>query len=111
MTKIIDIKKSVGFLFIIPVFFLNLACNTSSNQHELKLIVFEIQGGWGYKINIDKKTIIYQPYIPVVAGNKPFHSKSDALKVGEKVTGKIRKGEIPMVTKEDLKECGISVEP
>jgi len=46
----------------------------------------------GYRINLNNKTIIYQPNIPVIEGIKTFRTKEDALKTGQIVINKFELG-------------------
>ncbi len=95
--------------FLIGIFFLCLfiACIQHSNS-DINLIVFKTDNGWGYKINLKNKLYIYQPIIPAIEGNRPFHSKNDAFKTGKIVVKKIRNNQIPTVTKSELIKAGIS---
>lgn len=77
----------------------------------IAVIAFQPEsGGWGYKINVGHKTFIEQPIIPVIMGKKPFQSKEDALKVGEYLAAKMRKGEgmFPDLTWRELVEMKIA---
>lgn len=73
----------------------------------LALKTYQVENGWGYSIALKGKVIINQPFIPAVEGRKPFESKSDAAKTGRMVMKKIRKGEMPTITIEELKKAGI----
>jgi len=69
---------------------------------------FRTDGGWGYSITKkDGKVMINQPFIPGIQGQQPFSTKRDAAKVGRMVKMKLRKGEIPSITPEELKKAGI----
>ncbi len=100
------IKKLTGIL-LIPVFFLLINCNHKPKYAELKLTVVEVENGWGYKIDVNDTTLIYQPTIPGIYGNKPFHSKEDAKKIGEIVLRKLSKRQIPSISEEELIKNGI----
>jgi hypothetical protein len=98
-------------LINIVIVFLFFNCNTYQtqiNNQGLKVHVFEINKGWGYKIELNNKTIIYQPFIPVISGEVAFKSKNDALKTGNLVMNKILNNKVPTLTKEDLVNNGIS---
>lgn len=103
------IKKVFLFVFIASLFYLFACHYNKAVKSKLNLIVFEIDNGWGYKINLDNKTIIYQLFIPVVEGNKAFHTKIEALKAGEIVLQKIKTHQAPIITKEELIKAGISI--
>jgi hypothetical protein len=103
------IKKFKGYFLIAFIMFLVSCHNNTSIKSDLNINVFKINNGWGYKINIKNKTIIYQPCIPVITGNEAFHSKSDALKAGEIVLYKITQGQLPVLTRQELINAGISI--
>ncbi|WP_157309237.1 DUF4907 domain-containing protein [Chitinophaga tropicalis] len=80
-------------------------------QDSIAVIPFQLEnGGWGYKINIGPKTFIEQTIIPVIMGRKTFQSKEDALKVGECIASKMRKGEgrFPNLTRQELLDMKIA---
>jgi hypothetical protein len=82
------------------------ALKTESFEYEMKTIYSEEQG-WGYQILKNGKTLINQPNIPAVQGNKGFSSKKNAEKTGQFVLSKIQKGQFPpMVTPEELDSLG-----
>jgi hypothetical protein len=68
-------------------------------------------GGWGYDILGDSvKTIIHQPFIPAHSGGQGFASKEDAMKVGELVIDKIKKGNFPPgVSYQEMKNIGVTL--
>jgi hypothetical protein len=56
---------------------------------------FPVPGGWGYDIMVDNKGYIHQSFVPGVPGHRAFASKDDALKVGNFIIQKLKKGVIP----------------
>jgi hypothetical protein len=83
----------------------------SSNTKEFELELFKNKADkWGYSIQLNNKTIIYQEYIPCVEGNVCFSSKSDAKQVGELVLTKIQNHERPSITIKELEELNIPLE-
>jgi hypothetical protein len=75
---------------------------SEATDYQVKTIYSDEQG-WGYQILKDGKTLINQPNIPAVQGNKGFSSKENADKTGQFVLSKIYKGQFPpMVTTEEL---------
>lgn len=61
-----------------------------------------IEGGWGYKIEVNHKLFIYQRQIPCLAGDQLFPTKESALAVAHMVTEKLLKGENPSLTKREV---------
>lgn len=63
---------------------------------------------WGYKITANGRTIISQTNIPGFPGNLGFNLENNAVRTGEFVLSKIKKGEFPpTVTIEDLNRLGV----
>jgi hypothetical protein len=70
--------------------------------HFYDLELYRSGDGWGYDILIKGKPYIHQPFIPAVEGEIPFRDRESARKTGRLVIGKIRKHEIPAVSKEEI---------
>ena len=58
-------------------------------------------------IKLDKQTVIYQPFVPVLSQRKPFKTPDEAAKVGDLVLERLESGQDFSVTEEDLKSLGI----
>ncbi|WP_161596822.1 DUF4907 domain-containing protein [Chitinophaga vietnamensis] len=69
---------------------------------------FAINGGWGYKVNMDGHTYIYQDVIPGIQGNHVFRSKEEAVRVGNAVVAKLSKHQIPSMSEEELRQMNIN---
>jgi hypothetical protein len=66
--------------------------------------------GWGYNIREEGKTLIHQDRIPSVPGIKPFVSKEDAMKVGQLMIDKLKKGLFPpAVTYQEMQGLGVDM--
>lgn len=76
--------------------------NANTSYH----IIDAPNGTFGYDVFVDGKLMIHQTSIPAMPGNDGFQTKDDASKVAEMVISKIRKGEMPMVTPEEMKVLG-----
>ena len=74
--------------------------NVSTDGYSME--TFKSADGWGYQIKKGKKTIIVQPFIPCLIGEKPFPDEKSAMKIGEFVLSKIRNDEDPSITIEEL---------
>ena len=72
-------------------------------KQQPKLEVIEVKGGWGYEIKIKQKVLIYQPYIPVINGERPFPNKESAEQVGKLVLKRLTHKAHFAVTEEDLR--------
>lgn len=65
---------------------------------KLTVKVFENKegiSGFGYDVLSDGKTLIHQPHLPAVSGNKGFSTKEDAEKTAALMLMKIQKGIMP----------------
>ena len=69
--------------------------------------VFKTDAGWGYNILVNKRIFIHQEYIPAIIGNNPFPNKEAAKKAAKMIIIKLKMGQIPAITKEDLKKLQI----
>jgi hypothetical protein len=108
MTRSI-IKKitwvTVGILLLLVVgWFVKPLITHHSKQPDLSVNVIKVDGGWGYEIAQGEKVIISQPYIPAIPGRVAFKSESDAEKIGTLVVEKLKAGQNPSVTPEELKQ-------
>lgn len=63
---------------------------------------YRISGGWGYKILLDDRVYIDQPFVPGLPGKKPFPDRRSALQAGKMVRTRLAQGRIPRLTREDL---------
>ncbi|MFT3739464.1 MAG: DUF4907 domain-containing protein [Breznakibacter sp.] len=80
------------------------------SSQEYAVTAVKLSNGYGYQISINGKVYIYQEYIPSIEGKHSFRDSQSALKAGELVLGKIMKGEVPMMTKDELKQIGIDID-
>lgn len=67
----------------------------------------QVDNGYGYMILNGKDTLIYQPYIPAVGRRMAFGTKEDALKIGKLVCGKLKEGESPAISREEIIRSGV----
>ena len=74
--------------------------NKSADSYSVE--TFKSADGWGYQISKHEKTIIVQPFIPCLIGEKPFPDEKSAMKIGELVLSKIRNNGDPSITVEEL---------
>ncbi|PSL47584.1 uncharacterized protein DUF4907 [Chitinophaga niastensis] len=96
-----------GIVLIALAFFAVRIKNKAPEKSSTTMIAiavepFEINGGWGYKVNMDGHTYIYQDVIPGVPGNRVFQSKENALRVGNAVMDKLTHHKIPAISQQEL---------
>ena len=77
---------------------------------EVSLNVYELEGGWAYKVLINNTTFIAQELIPGIPNNKKFVSKTDAEKCGNLVIRKIKAHQLPSISKSELDSLKIHYE-
>ncbi|HAX93010.1 MAG TPA: DUF4907 domain-containing protein [Bacteroidales bacterium] len=68
-----------------------------------EVALFRSGNGWGYDILREEKVYIHQPFMPAVEGEAPFRDKEAARKTGRLVVRKIRKHQLPTISKEEIK--------
>jgi len=104
----LNIKKRVSVVLIaIVAAICTVLCFTGRDRSGLE--AFRSENGWGYSVKIGEKVVIYQPYIPALEGNKPFRSRSEALKAGRIVITKIQEGTDYALTIDELTKAGIGI--
>jgi hypothetical protein len=67
--------------------------------------------GWGYQIIHNGKTVIDQPTVPGLPGQRGFATEELARRVGDRVVSKLRQGQFPpTLTPPELNQLGVSVQ-
>ena len=98
-------SKIIGSLgCLLLLFTVGFACYRTMNsatRYHLEVMKLE-EDGYGYRIHEGKRTIIVQPFIPVIAGKKPFREEQDARRVGNLVLERIKAGDEFAISKADL---------
>jgi hypothetical protein len=92
---------------IAVVFFTTYRVFHNPSTETLSVQTFRVSGGWGYQISIKQKIFIYQPFIPVIPGKKPFPSRVTALRTAKTVKAKLMAGQRPDLTIGELAKAGI----
>jgi Domain of unknown function (DUF4907) len=96
------------FFKIAVIIFLFLFLTHCQVSNKVDYRVIRVENGWGYELFTSDKVIIHQEIIPVIEGNSPFLSRSDARKTGKLALHKVYTGKIPMITRQDLDSLGIT---
>lgn len=79
----------------------------SPSSETLNVQPFRVSGGWGYQISIHQKPYIYQPFIPVIPGKKPFPNRMTALRAAKTVKAKLLRGQRPDLTMDEILKTGV----
>lgn len=86
--------------------------NRWKKDHALmELRAIEVPNGWGYDILRDGRTYFHQNIMPGIRGNRVFRSREDALAVGEYMCDKIRTGQLPVITEQQMRDMHIFIPP
>jgi len=109
--------KILTFLLSLSLLFTVVSCKEQEKKKEspddllpIELKVVELgEGQWGYDIYVDHKQYIKQDRIPAVAGIHAFVSKEEAEKTGKLVIEKIKKGQIPALSKAEIQKLNITI--
>lgn len=104
-------RKQVKMLAILLI---GLAAITGYSLYRPKtqyeLLTMATPAGWGYQVVLDGKTVIDQPTVPGLTGQRGFASELLARRVGERVVSKLRRGQFPpTLTPSELGQLGVSV--
>ena len=74
----------------------------SRNEMQPELQTFQLGDGWGYKVLMNKKVMIYQPTIPAIDSLRPFPSEASARRIGSLVVERIKKNQCFSITTDDI---------
>jgi len=114
-------KVKISYLYVlVPALILLLAAffiqsfkqRTTPQRATTELLPVEVHAiqlaaGWGYDVTVDNKIFIHQDCIPAVTSYKTFATAADALKVGQRVLDKLKSGQPPSVTPEEINSLSI----
>ena len=110
MIKKSYILLSVSVLSLIVI--IGFSAKPDKTDHKNMVLIesatFQVPGGWGYNILVDRKIFIHQQTIPSIAGNKIFLTKQDAEKTSNLIIQKITDKKLPSITKNDLDSLQVS---
>jgi hypothetical protein len=73
------------------------------NHVKLVLKPYQTSRGWGYNILTNDSVFIHQDVIPAIGGRRMFKTREDALVIGNLVYEKVLKGDVPMVTPQEVR--------
>ena len=79
----------------------------ASDLLPVELRSLKMSDGWGYEVLVDKKVFIHQDCIPAVSSYKRFSSEAEALLIGNKVVEKIKHGQKPSISEQDIVDSHI----
>lgn len=102
-------KITIGIGCLILLLIAGFVCYrsmTPADRYHLEVMKLG-ENGYGYKIYEGERTIIVQPFIPVVAGKRAFRAEQDARRVGNLVLERIEAGDEFTISKGDLDNLGI----
>jgi len=108
-------KRSRRILRPLVILFIGLAVVTIGyrlyrQQARYQLQVLSTPSGWGYQVFDNGQSLIYQPTVPGVPGNRGFENEELARRVGERIITKLRQGQFPpTITPEELSQLGVPV--
>lgn len=111
MTRKISRQLVFGLVFLSVLIALTLLHHISPVSGGYRMDVFPVNGGWGYQVYKGHEVLIYQPFIPVIAGKIPFPDRKSARRTGRLVIDRLEQGKLPRITPADLNELGIAPSP
>jgi uncharacterized protein DUF4907 len=86
---------SIVIAIAIPFFYLG-------HKKNIDYKIIHTSSGWGYDILVDKKLIIHQECVPVLAEKKGFPTEESAKAVAKVVVQKLKNNEQPTITYDEL---------
>lgn len=105
LKKINTATLTISVLFFISAALVIGVLKLSTPDYRLE--IFPVDGGYGYLIKKNEKTIIYQPIIPAINEEKPFASHREADDVGTLVKRRLEKGMDFSITVSELRQLNI----
>ncbi|NJK95050.1 MAG: DUF4907 domain-containing protein [Bacteroidetes bacterium] len=112
MTKIKLISVLVLLAFMAALVFWSFTSENKKKikkQGELSLETFQTSIGWGYQIKVDNRTIIYQPFVPVIETHTGFASEKIAENAVRIVMDKLKRNQSPIITLNELELAGVII--
>ncbi|RHJ90303.1 DUF4907 domain-containing protein [Bacteroides sp. AM07-16] len=108
MTIIKDRKSMIAscsllLLVLIGLFFYRSGEMGSPDRRQLELQTFQLEDGWGYKIRMNRKVLIYQPTIPSIDTMMSFPNETSAKAAGSLVLERLNRNQDFSITKDDIK--------
>lgn len=100
-------RKALGSLIILLPLLLILFCfraREMGSRHEVQpeLQTFQLRDGWGYKVLMNKKVMIYQPTIPAIDSTRPFPTEASARRIGTLVVERIKNNQSFSISTDDI---------
>lgn len=100
-------SKAAGSLMLLlllfVLFYFRRGDMGSPHGRQPELQTFQLRDGWGYKILMNKKTLIYQPTIPTIDSLRPFPTERSARLTGQLVLDRLKHNRDFSITIDDLK--------
>lgn len=101
----------IKYFVVWALIFCAFSCTTRSAAEGYRYDTYETAGGWGYEIYYNNRMLIKQPVVPVVAGNHPFKEKGKAALAAEMVVRKLKAGQPPALTRNDIDSLQLGENP
>lgn len=99
-------KALVSLIILLPLLLILFCFRSremgSRDEMQPQLQTFQLGNGWGYKVLMNKKVMIYQPTIPAIDSLRPFPSEASARRIGNLVVERIKKNQSFSITTEDI---------
>lgn len=106
MTKVKG-KKALWGLMLLPLllilFYFRSGDMGFPHGRQPELQTFQLGDGWGYRIMMNNKVLIYQPTIPAIDTACSFPSEESARRVGSIVLDRLRSNRDFSVTATEIK--------
>ena len=110
MMKIIRSRKTrllTACMLLLPILFTLYYFRSgemgSPDKRQLELQTFQLRDGWGYRIMMNRKMLIYQPTIPAIDTLMPFPDQASAHAIGSIVLERLYANRDFSITKGDIK--------
>ena len=95
-----SVVRMVSVVFFLLLGSLYLWLHEPNDCYRVEVI--QSNNGYGYRLYERERTVIFQPFIPALPGKVAFHTKEDALRIGNLVMERILAGDNFSISKEDL---------
>lgn len=74
----------------------------SRDEVQPELQTFQLGDGWGYKVLMNRKVLIYQPTIPTIDSVRSFPTEASARRIGTLVVERIKRNQSFTITTDDI---------